>query len=255
MKRVASALVLIPIIVWVVLWSPPVVVLAVTAIVACICYHEYSGIAARWGHGNARPLGYAAGLLVLAAPHQFAGAIFIGAALIALALAMAAGDLRDSLPRAALFLFGLVYIFGCWTFAPLLHARNPHWLFYALALNWIGDSAAYYAGRAWGRHRLAPRVSPKKSLEGSAASVLAAALFGWLYLGRFIPSVTAVEALLVTAGANIAGQIGDLAESAIKRGAHVKDSGTILPGHGGFLDRVDSTLFTLPAIYLYLQFR
>jgi phosphatidate cytidylyltransferase len=124
---------------------------------------------------------------------------------------------------------------------------------YALLISWTGDGGAYYVGRAFGRHKLAPRVSPNKSWEGSAASVVASVLIAGAYMLRFIPEVGAVQAIVITIVANAAGQLGDLAESAMKRGAGVKDSGAILPGHGGFLDRVDSTLFTLPAIYVCLK--
>jgi phosphatidate cytidylyltransferase len=174
-------------------------------------------------------------------------------AMAVLALAMRAGDLRQSLPRASVTLLGVVYVFGTWRFAVLLRAENPYWLMFALALSWVGDIAAYYVGRSLGRHRLAPRVSPNKSWEGSVASVAASMLFGWLFLRAALPMVPVWHALALAAAGNVAGQIGDLAESAIKRGAEVKDSGTILPGHGGFLDRVDSTLFALPVVYLYLR--
>ena len=120
-------------------------------------------------------------------------------------------------------------------------------------LNWVGDIGAYYVGRTFGKHKLAPRVSPKKSWEGSVASVVTSGLVGTLYLQRFVPGVPLRHAIALTVAANIAGQFGDLAESAMKRGADVKDSGAILPGHGGFLDRVDSTLFALPVIYAYLM--
>jgi phosphatidate cytidylyltransferase len=128
-------------------------------------------------------------------------------------------------------------------------------LFFALAMNWIGDSAAYYVGRKLGRHRLAPIVSPKKSWEGAIASVLASLLFGLLYLPHLLPELRIWQIVLMAVLGNIAGQIGDLSESAMKRGAGLKDSGTLLPGHGGMLDRVDSSLFSLPvvsAIYTYL---
>jgi phosphatidate cytidylyltransferase len=120
-------------------------------------------------------------------------------------------------------------------------------------LNWVGDIGAYYIGRPFGKHKLAPRVSPKKSWEGSIASVVTSGLVGTFYLQRFLPGVPLGQAVALTVAANIAGQLGDLAESAIKRGANVKDSGGILPGHGGFLDRVDSTLFALPVVYAYLK--
>jgi phosphatidate cytidylyltransferase len=124
---------------------------------------------------------------------------------------------------------------------------------YGLLLNWVGDIGAYYIGRPFGKHKLAPRVSPKKSWEGSIASVFTSAVVGTFYLQRFLPIVPLWQAAALSVAANIAGQLGDLAESAMKRGAHVKDSGVILPGHGGLLDRVDSTLFALPVIYAYLR--
>ena len=124
---------------------------------------------------------------------------------------------------------------------------------YGLMLNWVGDIGAYYIGRRFGIHKLAPRVSPKKSWEGSIASLVTSILLGGLYLHQFLPSVPWWQGVALTTVANVAGQFGDLAESAMKRGAHVKDSGGLLPGHGGFLDRVDSTLFALPVIYAYLR--
>jgi phosphatidate cytidylyltransferase len=126
---------------------------------------------------------------------------------------------------------------------------------YALIVSWVGDIGAYYVGRSFGRHKLAPRVSPKKSWEGAAASVVTATLIGAFYLVYFQPKVSLVEAILLTSLANAIGQLGDLCESAMKRGAGVKDSGTILPGHGGFLDRVDSSLFVMPVIYSWTLLR
>ncbi len=110
--------------------------------------------------------------------------------------------------------------------------------------------AAYYVGRAIGKHKLAPSVSPGKSREGAIASVIGAIIFGLLYLGHFVPQIPLWQVALMAAIANVAGQFGDLAESAMKRGAGMKDSGTLLPGHGGFLDRLDSSLFALPVVYV-----
>jgi len=123
-------------------------------------------------------------------------------------------------------------------------------LFFALALNWAGDTTAYYIGRQFGRHKLAPVVSPKKSWEGAFASVAGSVIFGLLYLGHFLPLLPWWEIVIIAILGNIAGQFGDLAESAMKRGAGVKDSSNILPGHGGMLDRVDSSLFALPIVYI-----
>ena len=252
MKRILTAAALVPIVAYAVLWANFWVFLAVLAAVACLCYREYAAIAADYGFGALGPLGYGAGLLLLV----WEGDAWLLAALlacIALSLATRADDLSRALPRAALLVLGVLYIFGCWKCAMPLRERSPHWLMYALLLNWAGDIGAYYVGRNFGRHRLAPRVSPKKSWEGAAASVVASVLFAGAYLLRFVPEVSIPTAIALTAAANVAGQLGDLAESAIKRGAGVKDSGGILPGHGGFLDRVDSTLFALPVIWAWLR--
>jgi phosphatidate cytidylyltransferase len=261
MKRVLTALAMIPVVLYVVLWAPYWAVVGVTALVALLCYYEYCGIVAAYGAGTLGPLGYAAGLLILLLPQsssllpQSESLLVLAAALMALGLALGADDLRAGILRAAFLALGVLYIFGCWRFAPLLRVMNRYWLLYALCLNWIGDIGAYYVGRRFGRHKLAPVVSPGKSWEGAGASLAASLLFGFFLLQWAIPAVPPAIALLLTAAANIAGQFGDLCESGLKRGAGVKDSGKLLPGHGGMLDRVDSTLFTLPVVYLYVAWR
>ena len=252
MKRILTALALLPLVLYVVLWGPPWSFFAVLTTVALICYYEYAGIAAAYGFGSLGPLGYGAGLWLLLLGEE-ALLMLTLLVLCALALSLRLDDLAKALPRASLLLAGVVYVFGCWRYAVLLRNISHYWLLFAMALSWVGDIAAYYIGRSLGRHRLAPRVSPKKSWEGSAASVAASVLFGWLFLRWTLPQVPVWHAIPLAAAGNVAGQLGDLVESAIKRGAGVKDSGTILPGHGGFLDRVDSTLFALPVVYLYLR--
>ena len=251
MKRLLTAAALVPIVVYVVLFANFWVFLAVLIAVAALCYQEYNGIAAAYGFGAPGPLGYGFGLLLLVSKGD-AWAIATAAALVALAMAMRERDLGHALPRVALLLFGVVYVFGCWKCALPLRERNPHWLMYALILNWAGDAGAYYVGRAWGIHKMAPRVSPKKSWEGAAASLAVSTAVAGAYLVYFA-GVAIPQAIALTVAANAAGQIGDLAESAMKRGAGVKDSGRLLPGHGGMLDRVDSMLFALPVIYAYLK--
>jgi phosphatidate cytidylyltransferase len=252
MKRLLTAAALIPIIVYVVLWAHPWVFFGVLAAVSFLCYREYDAIAGAYGFGSPGPLGLGAGLALLFLSNEV-WLLLTVVTLAALALAMRANDLTVSLPRAALLMLGVIYIFGAWRCAIPLRDLNRHWLMFGLLVNWAGDIGAYYIGRSFGKHKLAPRVSPKKTWEGSAASVVASILLAGGYLLRFIPQVPIAHAISITIAANIAGQVGDLAESAMKRGAGVKDSGAILPGHGGFLDRVDSTLFSLPVVYIYLR--
>jgi phosphatidate cytidylyltransferase len=253
MKRLLTALALIPAVTWVILWANYWVFLFVLIAVALLCYYEYNGIAEGYGFGRLSLMGYGAGVLLLVWQAE-TWPLVTAIALVALAASMRAGNLSKTLPRAALLLMGVVYVFGCWKCAlELRQYYSHHWLMYALLLNWAGDSGAYYIGRSFGKHKMAPRVSPMKSWEGAAASVVTSVLVGGAYLFRFIPGTSVAAAIGLTVVANMAGQLGDLAESAIKRGASVKDSSGILPGHGGLLDRVDSTLFTLPVIYLWVK--
>lgn len=231
--------------------TPPIALGVATFAVALLCFREYLNMSANHGHAFAGPLGYAAGAIVMFLPSFDIAAVTMLAMLLFIA-ALSGGGVENVLPRASLLLFGLLYVFGSWRCAMGLHSIHPHWLFFALTVSWIGDSAAYLAGSLAGRHKLAPRISPGKTWEGAAASLLASVLFGGIYLGYFLPVVPRWEALALAAAANVAGQFGDLCESAVKRGAGLKDSGAMLPGHGGWLDRVDSTLFALPLLYFWL---
>ncbi|MGB7763238.1 MAG: phosphatidate cytidylyltransferase [Bryobacteraceae bacterium] len=252
MKRVLTAVLLVPFVVYTVLWANPWVFLAVVALSAVLSYREYDGIAAAYGFGAPGVLGYGAGALLLVIPYAGACQVMIVLALLGLVLAMRSADLAHALPRASLLVLGVIYVFGCWRCAIVLHDFGSHWLMYALLVSWTGDIGAYYVGKAFGRHRLADRVSPKKSWEGAAASVATSVLVAGAYLVHFA-QVSVTAAVLLTALANVAGQFGDLVESAMKRGAGVKDSGALLPGHGGFLDRVDSALFVMPLVAAWLM--
>jgi phosphatidate cytidylyltransferase len=248
MKRLATALVLIPVLTWVVLAAPDWVFVAVLAAIGLAAFHEYDQIAplrSGWP-------GMIAGLILLLAPAPWM--VVVLAALAAMTLALRGRDVASVMPGAGIFLLGVVYIFGSWRCAIELRTINHHWLMFALIINWAGDTAALYIGRAFGRHKMAPRVSPAKSWEGSIASVAGGLLVGAIYAYYLLPSVPLTVVLPLGAAGNIAGQIGDLCESALKRGAGVKDSGTWLPGHGGWLDRIDSSLFSVPVVYALLQF-
>jgi phosphatidate cytidylyltransferase len=252
MKRVLTAAALIPAVVCVVLWSNIWIFLAVLCSAAWLCWREYDSIAASYGFGRPGLAGAAAGYILLAWSGE-AWLYLLIVALAAVTMGMRADDLSKTWPRAALLLMGVTYVFGSWKCAIGLRELNPHWLMYALLVSWTGDIGAYYVGRNFGKHKLAPRVSPGKSWEGAVASAVTAVAVSGAYLLWFVPGTTPFVAICLTVLANVAGQIGDLTESAMKRGAGVKDSGTILPGHGGFLDRVDSTLFAMPVIYAYLK--
>jgi phosphatidate cytidylyltransferase len=252
MKRVLTALLLIPTFCYIILWAPAWAFLAAVAGVAMLCFREYAELTSLHAIEKPGVFGYVAGLLLLFLPGKdFAFLVLV--AILAMALSLRSRELAEALPAAATLLLGVVYVFGSLRCGIDLHGISPYWLFFALSLNWAGDIAALYIGRLIGRHKMAPRVSPGKSWEGAAASVTASVVYGALYFPRLLPSVPLLEGLGLAALANIAGQFGDLCESGLKRGAGVKDSGTLLPGHGGWLDRLDSSLFALPVVYFVVS--
>jgi phosphatidate cytidylyltransferase len=251
MKRLITAALLIPFIAWVTLAAPQGVFVAVLAVTGLLAYHEFDQIAGANGIARAGVPGMLCGLVLLLAPQPAAVLVLI--AMLGMALAMRVNNFSAALPAAGAFTLGVVYVFGAWRCAADLRALNPHWLLFAMALSWAGDTAALYIGRPFGKHKMAPRVSPAKSWEGAAGSVAGSMLFGGVYAHYLIPEVSLATALALAGAGNIAGQLGDLCESALKRGAGMKDSGTLLPGHGGWLDRIDSSLFSVPVVYVLLR--
>jgi CDP-diglyceride synthetase len=125
-------------------------------------------------------------------------------------------------------------------------------LLFTLVLVWVGDTAAYFVGRSIGRFRMAPTLSPKKTWEGAAANLIGSVLVA-IIAQRWIIEVPVRHLIAMAALANIAGQAGDLLESSYKRSAGMKDSGTLLPGHGGMLDRIDALVLAAPVVWYYFN--
>lgn len=163
--------------------------------------------------------------------------------------------LAEALGDIGISAAGLVFIALPLSAVVRIHALGrvgPKLLLFTLLLVWVGDTLAYFVGRSFGRMPMAPQLSPKKTWEGAAANLLgsaivAVALFRWLDIDAF-------QAVLMACLANVAGQAGDLLKSAYKRGAGVKDSGTLLPGHGGVLDRIDALILAAPVVWYYFNF-
>lgn len=254
MKRVLTALLLVPVVYLLVFFSPAVVVRGALALAALLCLREFFLLSRFRGFEPFAVLGYGAGAVLVVAPQLPQPAFLVVVCIVLLILGLQPARRLEALfGAAAATLLGLVYVCGPFALAGMLHATSPHWLFVVLLLTWVGDSAAYFVGRAIGRHKLAPSISPGKTWEGTIASALFAVAVGVAYLLYYEPArVGAVTAVGFSLTVNAAGQLGDLAESALKRSARMKDSGTLLPGHGGMLDRMDNFLFAAPTAYLWL---
>jgi phosphatidate cytidylyltransferase len=182
--------------------------------------------------------------------YLFAAAVLLSVGLGSLIL-LSRVPLAETLDSLGILGFGVLYFALLISSLHYLQQADPWLVFLLFAVVWLGDTAAYYVGSKLGRHRMAPVISPKKSWEGSLAgfvtSILAAAVWSWWRLGRIDAALLAAAALTAAAA-----QIGDLVESMIKRGSGVKDSGNVLPGHGGILDRIDAMLFAAPVLVLAL---
>jgi phosphatidate cytidylyltransferase len=158
----------------------------------------------------------------------------------------------EALPAAGISASGLLLVAFPLTFTVRLHgfsADGPKLLMFALVITWVGDTSAYFAGRALGKHRMAPVLSPNKTWEGTVASLLGALLVAVVF-AKWL-TVPLPHLLGMAAVGNAAGQAGDLLESAYKRSAGVKDSGSLLPGHGGVLDRIDALILAIPVVWYY----
>jgi phosphatidate cytidylyltransferase len=252
MKRVATAAVAIPIVILLIVFSPDWLFTFITGLVGAVAVEEFLSLAEK--KGIARP-----GRWILApaalVTFAFAGtpgrvlAALVSVVLLLMTTTIFTGPLETALARVSMGLGGILY---CSVTLGFLLMIPRDLILILLAIIWIGDTAAYYGGRAFGRHLLAPKVSPKKTIEGAIAGLLGAVAAG--IIGG---SVLTAEPLLLLAGMSaataIAGQLGDLAESVLKRSAGVKDSSSILPGHGGILDRLDSLFFAAPVFYWFFS--
>ncbi len=273
MKRVLTATVLIAVVFGLVFWGNQLALIVVSALVAMLAAYEYLALT------RAGDEVVPAWWMLLATALLFVVTYFrpleamlpvlsaLGLSLLTVVAFREArnGHLERVLPIAAAGFFGLIYIGYPLTLLPQIIAREngPTLLIFLMLVVWTGDIAALYVGKTFGKRKLAPALSPNKTQEGALASLLGSiAIAGALAavcqaVGRHGSTVLHIseplwQTLLLAALVNVAAQVGDLLESALKRGVGVKDSGTMLPGHGGILDRIDALLVAAPVLWYLL---
>jgi phosphatidate cytidylyltransferase len=178
--------------------------------------------------------------------HLLAGALVLSVGLGTLLL-FSRTPLEETIPALGILAFGIPYFALPVASIHRLREIDPWLLILLFAIVWLGDTAAYYVGSRIGRHKMAPTISPKKSWEGAAAGFVVSLLAAVVWMVLRMDGID-LGLLAVAAVTTAAAQVGDLVESMIKRGAGVKDSGNVLPGHGGFLDRIDALLFAAPVL-------
>ncbi|HSY03603.1 MAG TPA: phosphatidate cytidylyltransferase [Acidobacteriaceae bacterium] len=267
MKRILTAVVLVPIVILLIFFSPtqPLPMMGAIFVVSMLAIWEFLGLADAMGAKTPRLVVVVALALLLATVFRRSDLLEPILGILSFALFLVCvfrSPVNRVLPDTAYSIFGLIYIGLPMGMLYLLSTRDngPSLLLFLFMAVWCGDVAALYIGRAFGRRKLAPKLSPNKTWEGSVASVagsiLITLLLVWvsgLLVARNIESLSYPGPILhwITLAilVNIGAQLGDLVESAIKRGAGVKDSGHLLPGHGGMLDRIDALLLAAPLLW------
>jgi phosphatidate cytidylyltransferase len=294
LKRIATAVVLIPVVLVLILRAPVPALAAVAGVVALLTIHEFLKLTESYG---VEPMGWPTyiftglffvllalsgeGETPLLSTGQFLIVLAFAAAIVPfvfLTRAMRREDLRGGYPAAAASVFAFTYIALPMGMLVQLRqlAAGAFYLLYLLLVVWAGDILAYFVGKSIGRHLMAPRISPKKTWEGAVASLVASVAVGWTLFHYALPlsenllrvgliqrrdglfgleQPALAPIIVLTIVLNIAAQLGDLVESLIKRGAGVKDSGALLPGHGGMLDRIDAMLFAAPVLWYFAAWR
>jgi phosphatidate cytidylyltransferase len=260
--RLLTAAVALPILLYAVWSSQPYLFFAIAAVAILAALHELFHIAERAGAPPFRAVGFAAaaGLIVVAAFGRPEWGAAVLAAMTVLLMIATLGRVEEKsriLISAGATALGVLYVAFLASFIVAIRAiaeppgRAGQLLTLFLAIIMLSDTGAYYTGRALGRHKLAPRVSPAKTVEGSVGGFVAAILGAVASKYAFFPELPIVDAVVLGAVLGPLGQFGDLCESLLKRGSDVKDAASILPGHGGFLDRLDSMVLNAPVFYYY----
>jgi phosphatidate cytidylyltransferase len=285
LKRTLTTILLVPPVIYLIGWSPEWLFILGVVVAMVLALREYFALCRAMGFKVFAWIGYGAGAalcvgqgLPLPMDH-FALTLMLVVLLLLLTPALAmrrSTDLKDFLAATSVTVFGVLYIglslsclvpirFGRLVFGfgwmvtgdtnhPPAQSLGSILILFLFLVIWAGDICAYLVGRPMGRTPFFARISPRKTWEGALAGLAGSLLAAWAYAHWFLATANLKTVILLAAWIAVAGQVGDLVESAIKRGANQKDSGTLLPGHGGFLDRIDSLLFGVPALWLAITF-
>jgi phosphatidate cytidylyltransferase len=256
--RELTSLVAAPVLVWIVGWGHAYVFDAMMALIAALALHEFLVLGRKKGYEI--PIALCVGIMLVIMAAFILPELSVELGMFVALLAIPASyvfskrPLEDSLPSSAIAFMATMYVgmLG----GSLIRMRNdfpegPKLVYFLLLVVWLGDAGAYYTGKNLGKHKLSPRISPKKTVEGLAGGILTSVIAAVVIHFTFFQKFPLLHAIIAGVILSFAGVVGDLAESMWKRSADVKDSGSLIPGHGGFLDRFDSIFFTAPILYCY----
>lgn len=257
-QRLAAAAVGLAILLPAVIYGGTLAVEIIVPLTALVCLVEYAGMAfPRDPVGGAVvAVGWAAvygSALYLGSDHALAACAFVALGSMVFLTFRPGATLDGAADRVGRILLGVGWI-GLLAFLVVLrrHEHGLAWVFLVLVASWLGDTGGYFAGKYLGSHPLYPKVSPKKTWEGVVGGITLATVGTLIVRALGLPDLSVVDCLILGPVLCVAGVVGDLSESMLKRAFDVKDSGWILPGHGGLLDRIDSVLFVAPLLFLWV---
>ena len=261
-RRVLTAIFLLIPTIYVAGFAPWYLFLPALIFTIVFCLYEYFHMTVRAGTGAFPILGYLCGGIIPVTQmievndvgFGFVPTLAVLTGIFPLLALLKKKDIKEYLPIVATTLFGVIYIGLGLSWLVRLRYEDPEngavLILFMLSVIWTGDASAYFIGRGFGRIPLAPEISPKKTVEGSIGGFLVSLVTGTLFGFFFMETRSMATVLILAAVVSVAGQVGDLAESALKRSSGVKDSSKALPGHGGFLDRLDSLITAAPFLWV-----
>ena len=260
MTRIISSIVSLPILLAIIYFGTPFHFFLLLEFAIFIGLYEFYRMIEKGGLGCYKWAGIILGILLSLAIFKgaYINLVIAASVIILFIIRIFEGntDKAKALPYISNTIFGIVYVSFLMSYLGVIRASGDNGrelIFFVLLITWMGDTTAYYGGKGFGKHKLAPAISPKKTVEGAIIGLIGS-IVGAIIAKSWFLDISILNAIAAGILIGVFGQFGDLSESIIKRNLQVKDSGGIIPGHGGILDRVDSLLFSAPVFYYYYSF-
>jgi len=258
-KKVWTALIIIPPFVLLIALGPSILFTLMVLITILLGLLEFNNLALPQSRQIQRLTGIGLGLIlsilfVHGEARSFSPFLVLMLLLLCVLYMATAEHLSSVISNLGITLFGIFYVGFLLSHIILIRNQTDGraWVLFLIITVWAGDIIALFSGTLFGKHKLYPKISPNKTYEGLLGAIVGSVVIGLLYASLFLPYLNKGVCILVTIGMGILGQLGDFTESMIKRSAQVKDSGSLFPGHGGVLDRIDSFLFSTPFLFYLL---
>jgi len=260
-KKIWTAIVIVPPVIFLIALGPPAVLTLMVLLATFFGLREFYNLALPHSKWIERWVGMGLGLILsIIISHgdaKIVSPFFVLLLLLLSILFMATSqNLLSTISNMGIMFFGIFYIGFLLSHVSLIRnmVDGKQWVLFLIATVWAGDISAFLSGSLFGRHKLYPKISPNKTYEGLAGAIAGSVIVALSFVLLFIPQLEKGHCILLAIGLGVLGQLGDFTESMLKRSAQVKDSGSLIPGHGGMLDRLDSFLFSAPFLHYSLLY-